>query len=669
MTAFFLCEPLLTALQFLIGWVKTRRYSHWQIVVICHAPRTLKHRVSGHGMTCHIRLSWRTRMNTPSNITSASATEAKHARPHLETHTRGQNHSAVAGAAYRLGIKLYDERAGVWHDFRKRALGEEIVLALTVAPQGAPSWATDPAQLWNRVELAEKRKDAQLARDYRIPIPFGLSDQHASAMAEEMARYISRELHTPVSIGLHRDADRDALGVVKLNEKQGFHAHLYFPTRRLFDLKGGDGKEEGGEGGSGFGAKLSMLSNKRTSIIFVEALNAKWAALANQYTRDEGLPADYDHRSYKRLGLDIQPQPTVGRHVSAMERKGIVTRKGDRLREAIVMAKVFEKAHQSAMVAQRMQAKADVIREAGMTAKTEIQRRLEKPSETRGLRTTPTHRGGISRPTISRPTFASLPFQRSIVSMVVASTPAPTNFEERRNFDRALALISIIERAIATCNSLLRLMEKYLREIELVKASRQEAAFQTDQSRRLREGARLQAKNWVAAHPWQIKLATVPGLGGARDTHQGLISTIQFHDRHVQELKQTVSVHQVAVVELGRTVAELNAKRTAALGELRHAATNLKKHPVVFEQFLVALQPDDQKLVTQQLEKFSMQHQPRDGLSPVDAPTSSPSEGLGGSEGLDSAEPADSSTWTDSPSSAEGKAHKPSPFSHRGQSR
>lgn len=60
----------------------------------------------------------------------------QHARPHLETHTRSKNHSSVAGAAYRLGLRLFDERLGVWHDFRKRALGEEIVRALTVAPTG-----------------------------------------------------------------------------------------------------------------------------------------------------------------------------------------------------------------------------------------------------------------------------------------------------------------------------------------------------------------------------------------------------------------------------------------------------------------------------------------------------------------------------------------------------
>ena len=127
----------------------------------------------------------------------------QHARPHIETHTRSAGHSAVAGAAYRLGLRLYDERAGIWHDFRKRALGEEVVLSLTIAPEGSPSWATDPSILWNKVELSEKRKDAQVARDYRIPIPFGLSDDDAGDLAEEMARFISDELHTPVSLGLH----------------------------------------------------------------------------------------------------------------------------------------------------------------------------------------------------------------------------------------------------------------------------------------------------------------------------------------------------------------------------------------------------------------------------------------------------------------------------------
>ena len=52
---------------------------------------------------------------------------ALHARPHLETHSRKKGHSAVAGVAYRLGLRLYDRRTGEWHDYRKRKIGEEIV--------------------------------------------------------------------------------------------------------------------------------------------------------------------------------------------------------------------------------------------------------------------------------------------------------------------------------------------------------------------------------------------------------------------------------------------------------------------------------------------------------------------------------------------------------------
>lgn len=87
---------------------------------------------------------------------------SQHARPHLQAHTRSSGHSA---AAYRLGLRLYDRRTGKWHDFRKRKLGEEIVRAVTVAPFGAPDWATDPDELWNRAEAVEKRKDAQVARE------------------------------------------------------------------------------------------------------------------------------------------------------------------------------------------------------------------------------------------------------------------------------------------------------------------------------------------------------------------------------------------------------------------------------------------------------------------------------------------------------------------------
>lgn len=279
---------------------------------------------------------------SPLEQNNASPKEvAKHARPHIETHVRSKGHSAVAGAAYRLGLKLFDERTGTWHDYSRRSTSGEIVLALTLAPEGSPPWATRPQELWSRAEQSEKRKDSQVARDFRVPLALGMSPDQACALAQQMGQFISDTLKTPVSIGVHRDSTIDVLGEKKASEKVGYHAHLYFPTRCLacFDALG-----EGGDGnrglahddcGTGFGSKLTVLSNKRTSSVFVELLNSKWAELSNTLCEDVGLPATYDHRSYVRQGLDVAPQPSVGQAATALERRGVATRKGNQLREAL----------------------------------------------------------------------------------------------------------------------------------------------------------------------------------------------------------------------------------------------------------------------------------------------------------------------------------------------
>ena len=252
-----------------------------------------------------------------------------HARPHLSVHTRAKNHSAVNGAAYRLGLKLFDHRAQVWRDHTHRKPGEAIVYADTIAPPGAPAWATDPGLLWNRVEAAERRKDAQLARDYRIPIPRGVSDEQAGDMARMLAQFIIQELHTPVSFAVHRDADKDAFGAIKPDGEQGFHAHLYFPSRSLRAL--GDGGDGDGEGG-GFGAKLKQFVNQASGSAMTERLNQRWARVANLIAGKAGLAQTYDHRSYKRMGIARAPEPKLGQAATAMERRGVRTRKGDALR-------------------------------------------------------------------------------------------------------------------------------------------------------------------------------------------------------------------------------------------------------------------------------------------------------------------------------------------------
>lgn len=76
--------------------------------------------------------------------------------------SRSQGRSAVAAAAYRAGEKLTNERDGMEHDYERR---HGVVSAEVMLPAGAPSRFGDRESLWNAVEAAEKRKDAQVARE------------------------------------------------------------------------------------------------------------------------------------------------------------------------------------------------------------------------------------------------------------------------------------------------------------------------------------------------------------------------------------------------------------------------------------------------------------------------------------------------------------------------
>lgn len=40
-----------------------------------------------------------------------------HRSPHLSVHSRSRRHSAVSGAAYRMRLRLFDDRARRWRDY------------------------------------------------------------------------------------------------------------------------------------------------------------------------------------------------------------------------------------------------------------------------------------------------------------------------------------------------------------------------------------------------------------------------------------------------------------------------------------------------------------------------------------------------------------------------
>lgn len=583
-------------------------------------------------------------------------TPAKHARPHLTTHSRASGHSSVAGAAYRLGLKLIDDRTGKIHDFRKRKAGDEIVHAITIAPPGAPAWARDAQELWNRVESSEHRKDAQVARDYRVPIPFGLNDQQAGTLAEELARFISNALGVPVSVGVHRDADRDVLGEVKPTEKQGYHAHLYFPTRVLLsdsddlrspehghveqDERQGEGEDaQPGESGpsTGFGAKLAILSNKRTSAAWVESFNKVWAEACNRHLAEAGRTPVIDHRSYVRQGVSDIPQPKVGQAATAMERKGMQTLRGNLLRSALAVDLAEKRATELTDAAIRASVGVDI------TARI-LARRKRFPQHTHPAAIASSRRPLLVTPGVypHRPIRTSAP-PTSLEAHIRAAARPPKNDAESQALERsvkyALYLEEVIKSALARMDECLALRK----QVERVQSTENDLLFRLNVSRADRVRAQRKLRSIEARQAFRILLIR-SGLPLQDPRHAQAADIVRLTDNVRVDEVSLLSLRRqakAALRRLARSEYVLQQER-AKLKKAAQALLNSSRP--AFEQALNFLPIDSAALVRDVMEINASESIPSSGEATNDGQGSG-SDGQAGGATAGRAMRERKSTW------------------------
>lgn len=220
---------------------------------------------------------------------------------------RSKGQTATRSASYRAGELIHCERTGETHDYRRKT---GVMHTEIITPNGIQ--APTRSDLWNMAELAEKRKDSCVAREYEVALPHELTHDQRTALAQEFCKHIAKVYGVAVDLCIHRPTDKE---VAKGADPRNFHAHILTTTRVITD--------------GGLGAKADNEKAGRNRKKDLESIRIAWQDFTNEHLAKAGLDIKLDHRSHKDRGLDIAPTVKMGVSATAMERKGISTEKGD----------------------------------------------------------------------------------------------------------------------------------------------------------------------------------------------------------------------------------------------------------------------------------------------------------------------------------------------------
>lgn len=161
-----------------------------------------------------------------------------------------------------------DERTGAVHDYTRKS---DIQHSEIMTPEGAPEWSQDRPALWNAVEAAERRKDAQVAREVQLALPRELDAEAQVALVRTFVRDEFVALGMVADFSVHDHVARDG------GEQP--HAHVMLTMRSIDE--------------NGFGLKVRDWNSDELLVHWRE----QWAVRANEQLAESGSEARIDHRT------------------------------------------------------------------------------------------------------------------------------------------------------------------------------------------------------------------------------------------------------------------------------------------------------------------------------------------------------------------------------------
>jgi ATP-dependent exoDNAse (exonuclease V) alpha subunit len=193
---------------------------------------------------------------------------------------------------------------------------------MILAPEDAPEWARDRAQLWNQVEAAEVRKDAQLAREMDIALPTELTHEQRRDLIKSFVEEQFVDQGMVADVAIHKGG--------KPGDTRNHHAHVMLTMREIDQ--------------EGFGKKVREWNDWGR----LEGWREEWEKAANRDLERAGHESRIDHRKLeaqreealargqdeRALELTRAPQHHKGVAATNLERRGLESEKLERIRKA-----------------------------------------------------------------------------------------------------------------------------------------------------------------------------------------------------------------------------------------------------------------------------------------------------------------------------------------------
>lgn len=275
--------------------------------------------------------------------------------------SRGKGHNVVAAAAYRAAEKLTDTNKlnpnATTHDYtnKKGVVAKDIVLPIALSSKG---FSINRQDLWSGVEAHEittrsvkgsrLKKSARLAREWLLALPSELSDEENEQLTVEFTQHLADELgvigdyciHKPTIENYRTMKDRieeynfdteeleitevcDLEPTVKPDERN-IHAHIMFTTRKA-ELSEDSKLSFGEKVHSEKSDRWRRSKNMGDGAEYMKQVRELWADMVNKRLAKHGI-APVSHKSYKDLGIDIQPQHKQGKNASVFAAYGFTSR-------------------------------------------------------------------------------------------------------------------------------------------------------------------------------------------------------------------------------------------------------------------------------------------------------------------------------------------------------